>query len=303
MNTDRQVIAAFFRSQSDAEKALADLRSAGFRADQIGSSFGTAEYSGTEYSGSDAARTDRHDDRSFWDKIEGFFSGDEGYEDRDTGVGDGRYAEGNRVGRTLQIPQRYNSRLSSGGCIITVHDNNRISEAEQILKRDNGEIDRDFGGNYVEDTNTSRMSGAETGERRIRLLSEVLRVNKERVSKGEVRLRKEVRTETQNVEVPVTHEELVIERVPVENQSATNAQIGTDQEIRVPLSEERVTVDKSPVVREEVRVGKRAVQETQTVSDNVRHEELNVDDKDNIAGTNKKQSDTESPRRGNKKIA
>jgi len=36
-------------------------------------------------------------------------------------------------------------------------------------------------------------------------------------------------------------------------------------------------VEKQPGVNEEVRVGKRAVQNTQRVSDNVRHEELRVD--------------------------
>jgi uncharacterized protein (TIGR02271 family) len=36
-------------------------------------------------------------------------------------------------------------------------------------------------------------------------------------------------------------------------------------------------VEKQPVVTEEVRVGKRAVQENQQLSDKVRHEELRVE--------------------------
>ena len=66
------------------------------------------------------------------------------------------------------------------------------------------------------------------------------------------------------------------ERVPPSGQSATG-EIGKDQEIRVPLSEERVRTEKQPVVTDEVRVGKRAVQHTENVSDDVRHEELRVD--------------------------
>jgi uncharacterized protein (TIGR02271 family) len=73
--------------------------------------------------------------------------------------------------------------------------------------------------------------------------------------RGEVRLRKDVVTESQTVEVPVTREELVIERVPASGQENVTGEIGTDQEIRVPLSEERVRVEKQPVVKEEVRVG------------------------------------------------
>jgi len=301
MQTDRQVIAAFFRSSSDAQNALEELRSAGFRADQIGCSL--EGYDNYSDSSATSATTDLHDNRSFWDKVEWFFKGDEGYEDRDTGAGDGRLAEGNRVGRTLEIPNRYDDRLTQGGCLVTVEESTRTAEVEQILTRNGGEIDRNFGPQYVDESARDfDRARQDTGERRIRLLSEVLRVNKERVSRGEVRLRKEVSTETQNIEVPVTHEELVVERVPVEGQTASSAEIGSDQEIRVPLSEERVTVDKSPVVREEVRVGKKQVQDTQKVSDNVRHEELKVDDQDNVTDLGRKNIEGEKPRRG-KKIA
>ena len=82
-------------------------------------------------------------------------------------------------------------------------------------------------------------------------------------------------TENQNVEVPVSREELVVERIPGQQREATGAEIGSgEKEIRVPLSEERVHVEKKPVVNEEIRVGKRQVQSTERVSDQVRHEEL-----------------------------
>ena len=83
-------------------------------------------------------------------------------------------------------------------------------------------------------------------------------------------------TENQSVQVPVTREELVVERVPASGQ-ANAGEIGADQEVRIPLSEERVRAEKQQVVTEEVRVGKRAVQNTENVSDNVRHEELRVE--------------------------
>ena len=88
-------------------------------------------------------------------------------------------------------------------------------------------------------------------------------------------------TENQSVQVPVTREELVVERVPASGE-ARAGEIGRDQEVRIPLSEERVRAEKRPVINEEVRVGKRTVQNTEQVSDNVRHEELRVEKDGNV---------------------
>lgn len=55
-------------------------------------------------------------------------------------------------------------------------------------------------------------------------------------------------------------------------------EVGTgEKEIRVPLSEERVRVEKNPVVKEEVRVGKKQVQDTKRIDDTFRHEELRAE--------------------------
>ena len=105
----------------------------------------------------------------------------------------------------------------------------------------------------------------------------MLRTHKERVQRGEVRLRKEVVTENQTINVPVTREELVIERNRPTGETAAAGEFGADQEIRVPLNEERVKVEKKPIVNEEVRVGKRQVQDSRQVTGEVRHEELRVD--------------------------
>jgi uncharacterized protein (TIGR02271 family) len=112
---------------------------------------------------------------------------------------------------------------------------------------------------------------------RVQLFGEVLRVHKDRVKRGEVRLRKDVVSEDQNIEVPVTREELVLERVDVANTPAPSANIGQGQEVRVPLTEERVRLEKQPVVREEIAVGKREVSDVARVGERVRHEELRVD--------------------------
>ena len=50
------------------------------------------------------------------------------------------------------------------------------------------------------------------------------------------------------------------------------------EEIRIPVKEEKVNVSKETVVKEEVNVGKRKVQETETVRDTVRREEARIEE-------------------------
>ena len=106
----------------------------------------------------------------------------------------------------------------------------------------------------------------------IQLFGEVLRVRKEKVSSGEVHVRKETVTHMETVQVPVTREHLVVEH------SDGSGRLNVDQSIRVPLSEERVHIDKDTVLREEYKVGKREVTQNQSVSDDVRRERLLIDD-------------------------
>jgi uncharacterized protein (TIGR02271 family) len=115
--------------------------------------------------------------------------------------------------------------------------------------------------------------------RRLKLREEQLRVGKERVQTGEAQISKEVITEHRQVDVPVTREELVIERRPV-NETLSGQEIGDDlrdETIRIPLTEEQVRVSKDTVVKEEVELGKRQVQETRHVEADVRREELRTD--------------------------
>ena len=112
-------------------------------------------------------------------------------------------------------------------------------------------------------------------DRTVRLHEERLTVDKERVQTGDVKVRTEVRTERQTVTVPVEKEEVVIEHRPVHG-AAAGGEVKA-QEIRIPVREEKVHVGKETVVKEEVTVGKRKVQGTETVSADVRKEELKVE--------------------------
>ena len=78
------------------------------------------------------------------------------------------------------------------------------------------------------------------------------------------------------MDVPVTREEVVIERRPASGQ-ATASEIKPGEEVRIPVKEEQVHVTKTPGVKEEVSVGKRTVHDTEHVGGTVRKEELRVE--------------------------
>ena len=93
---------------------------------------------------------------------------------------------------------------------------------------------------------------------------------------GSVRLLKRVRTDREQLRVPKKREEVHVERVPV-NQETPEAEIGED-EFFVPVTEEEVVVEKKPVVKEEVRLRKEVVEEEEVVERDVRKEEVDIDD-------------------------
>jgi uncharacterized protein (TIGR02271 family) len=114
-------------------------------------------------------------------------------------------------------------------------------------------------------------------ERTLQLREEELQARKQTVETGKVRIGKEVVTEQKTLDVPVTREEVTIERHPVDRRPAESAIGEQDETIRVPVYEEQVSVEKRAVVTEEIDVGKRAVQETKHVSGTVRREEAHIE--------------------------
>jgi uncharacterized protein (TIGR02271 family) len=106
---------------------------------------------------------------------------------------------------------------------------------------------------------------------------EQLRVGKEQVATGRAKLRKHVVTEHQNVTVPVTHEEVRVEREPITEGNVDQALSGPDiseEEHEVVLTEERPVVQKETVPVERVRLDKETVTENERVSEDVRKEEI-----------------------------
>ncbi len=115
-------------------------------------------------------------------------------------------------------------------------------------------------------------------EIRVQRSEEELRTGTREREAGRVGVRKQVHTEREHVRVPTRREEVSVERVPVsEGSTATEAQIG-EEEVSVPLTEEEVVVEKRPVAKEEVRIRKDVVEDTEVVEEDVRREEVEIDD-------------------------
>lgn len=186
----------------------------------------------------------------------------------------------------------YEGEVKSGRTLVTVAADGRYSEAQTIL-RQYGAYDIEnrggmAGGQAARAMPTStrtemppeRTMGTERraeGGERLELREEELQVRKQSVESGEVALTKDVVSEQRTLEVPVTREEVVVERHAVDRRPSDRPLEERSEVIEVPVREEQVTLEKRPVVYEQVDVGKRAVQETQQVSGTVRREELAVE--------------------------
>lgn len=129
----------------------------------------------------------------------------------------------------------------------------------------------------------NEMPAAKTAGDTLHLHEEQLQVHKERRQTGEVRVGKEVVEEQKTINVPVTREEVYVERVPGDGKPDQHTMGDSAAEtVSVPVSEERVNVEKVPVLTEEVRVGKREVQESRQVTDTVQRERARIENESNV---------------------
>jgi len=213
----------------------------------------------------------------------------------------------------------YNQEFEQGRTIVTVKTDGRNNEEASAILRNNGAYDMHSAGSgatsmassstsshgsqvvgstaashtghaagssvggavgsHVGATSGSTGSSVRSGgaNQKIEVREEELHAQKRPVEAGEVRVRKEVTTEHKTLEVPVRHEEVVIERHAVSGHQASSADIREGEEIRIPVMDEEVNVQKTAVVKEEVNVGKRVVQETERVGGEVRKEHVRVE--------------------------
>lgn len=197
----------------------------------------------------------------------------------------------------MGIPQQeadyYNNEFQQGHTVVTVNTRDQQKQAYDLLMHDGGyDFNSNQGqrSNYAATTagtaataataaNTTNAATVPTGEetRDIKLRAEQLQPQTRWQQAGEVELRKEVVSEQQTIDVPVTHEEVYIKRQPGSGQVSDTPISEESETIRVPVNEEQVDINKQTVVTGEVAVGKRQVQQEEEVTDTVKREELRVD--------------------------
>lgn len=250
--TDRSMmVVALFTDENQAQQAVDALLNAGFDSSQISfAGHGTP--------------------RGLLAGLKSFFTGEA------MSVG-GTYNDLVSKGMSEQDARYYQQEFDAGRSVVAVSGSDRLQEAANILSNYGGYGASQRGTGYGYDATQQPMTGTGTeGEQRVRLREEQLQASKQSVETGSVGLHKDVVSEQQSVDVPVTHEEVYIERRPGTGQPS-DAPIGDEETYRVPVREEQVTTSKQTVDRGEVAIGKRPVQETKRVTDTVRREEAHVE--------------------------
>jgi uncharacterized protein (TIGR02271 family) len=128
---------------------------------------------------------------------------------------------------------------------------------------------------------------------KIPVMGEDLKVTKS-ITEDNINITKEPIIETKTIEVKLTHEEILIERIPINKEyhlynpsiqstgqkssssSSIEEQVEQRTEISIPLKKEEVSITKNPYVKEEIVVKKKPITETKEVSEEVTSEKVNT---------------------------
>ena len=162
-------------------------------------------------------------------------------------------------------------------------------------RTDTGRTDTGIAGTGRTDTDSDQNlhgtvghdTSGPTTDNAMTLSEERLSVGTRSEEVGRARLRKYVVTENVTETVPVTREEVRIEREPITDGNLGNAVAGpaiSEEEHEVTLHAERAVVAKEAVPVERVRLDKQTVTEHETVTEGLRKEEIEVD---GVADTNR----------------
>lgn len=121
-------------------------------------------------------------------------------------------------------------------------------------------------------------------ELRIPLVEEQLRVEKRPVELGRLHIEKTVEEVPENLTVPITRDDVEVQRVPVNQIISSPAQPHQDGDwYVVPVMKEMLVVEKRLMLVEEIRIRRSQVTEQQQITDTVRRERVNINDSSGLA--------------------
>ncbi|MBA2394508.1 MAG: YsnF/AvaK domain-containing protein [Ktedonobacteraceae bacterium] len=193
--------------------------------------------------------------------------------------------------------QLYQHELAYGSSLVLVHPQSHLLEIRDILNRHGAY--RVF------------IPFQVGGEQIISLRQEVPQIQKQIVDIGEIRIHKRVITEEKTFTIPVTREEVTIERFPRSNasqpssqgktasdamalentrtQTTSSALSSTEEEVlkeegifRILVREEQVIIQKQVAIVEEIVVQKQIIQEIRHLVEPVKHEEVQIERVGNV---------------------
>lgn len=113
---------------------------------------------------------------------------------------------------------------------------------------------------------------------KIQVLEEHLKVSVKEVETGRVRITKHVTEHTEDIHIPVTREEVDVEKVAVNRYVESSPEIRYEGETMIiPVVKEVVVIEKKLMLVEELRVTRRQVQTTETQQVTLRKEEVDIE--------------------------
>ncbi|MEC1635284.1 YsnF/AvaK domain-containing protein [Bacillus mojavensis] len=218
---------------------------------------------GTEVNQALEANDSDSDSESFFDKLKDYFTMD------DTGAHSKALSDLNISNDEID---KYQEDLDDGKLLVAVD-----TDADLDTSIDNGNA---LSGGFANPNETVDYTTKE--EKTMPLREEQLKVDKEDIQTGEVEIGKEVKTEQRDIDVPVRHDEIYVERRPVDENTADASPVNDSETVRVPIVEEKLEVTKKPVVTDEVVIGKRTVEENEHISETVKKEEPRLNKEGNV---------------------
>jgi uncharacterized protein (TIGR02271 family) len=188
-------------------------------------------------------------------------------------------AQATQAGEEVRVP--YDKQL--------VKDAPRVDPDQHLSEAEERQLWRHYGLDYDRTTRTrvGRDTSGPTTDDAMTRSEEELRVGTAQRERGRVRLRKYVTTEQVHQTVPVQRERARVEREPITDANRAAATSGpeiSEAEHEVILREEEPVVEKRVVPRERVRLDKDTVTDQERVAEEVRKEQIDIDDEDDRVG-------------------
>jgi uncharacterized protein (TIGR02271 family) len=182
----------------------------------------------------------------------------------------------------------YTRGVSAGGALVAVTvDDERVESVASLFEvsgarevSESGAAPTTWQHTGGKDTGVQRAtSGVETGDTAIPVLEEELNVGKRQVQRRGVRIYSHVTEIPVEEQVRLREEHVRVQRNPV-NRPVSEAEVDAFRERRIEMTEtaEEAVVAKQARVVEEVIVGKDVTERTQTIQDNVRRTEVEVEE-------------------------